>query len=208
MLWLLEELEIKYNVVLYTRNPKTQRAPPSLQSISATGKSPVLVTPEGRTITESSAIVAYLLRTYDTSSRFAASDYIRDELLTSFAGATLGPINAIELLFDLLAKNTPWPLVYITRQMRKAIQNFFTGPELKKSMAYLEKELGEEEWFNGKELGRSDIMLNFPLDTIAHRKWIDLEQYPKLDAWRQRIVERPAWKRGLERGNGYDLSKW
>jgi len=43
----------------------------------------------------------------------------------------------------------------------------------------------------------------------AQRRWIDFEKdYPRLAAWRQRIKERPAWKRGLEKGNGYDTSKW
>lgn len=127
----------------------------------------------------------------------------------SFAGATLGPLNAIELLFDLAAKNTPWPLVYVARRIRKGIQNFYTGPEFKKTMSYLVDQLGEEMWFNGKEPGRSDVMLSWPLDTMAHRKWVNLEKdYPRLAAWRARIQERPAWKRGLEKGNGYDLSSW
>lgn len=134
---------------------------------------------------------------------------MRDETLVSFAGATLGPLNAVELLFDLAAKNTPWPLVYISRRVRKGIQNFYTGPEFKKTMGYLVEQLGDEMWFNSKEPGRSDFLLSWPLDMMAHRKWVNIEkEYPTLAAWRMRIQERPAWKRGLEKGNGYDLSSW
>jgi glutathione S-transferase len=185
------------------------RAPPELMKIAPMGKSPILVVPGIGPIIESSAIITYLLRTYDTSKRFASSDWLRDETLVSFAGATLGPLSAIELLFDLAAKHTPWPLVYIPRKIRKSMQNFFTHPEFVKTMSYLEAQLGENMWFNGKELGRSDVMLSWPLDMIAHRKWVDLEKdYPLLAAWRLRIQERPAWKKGLERGNGYDLGSW
>jgi glutathione S-transferase len=39
------------------------------------------------------------------------------------------------------------------------------------------------------------------------RKWMDLEKdHPRIAAWRRRVWERPAWKRGLEKGNGYDLT--
>lgn len=74
-------------------------------------------------------------------------------------------------------------------------------------MSYLENELGEKDWFNGDRLGRCDVMLSWPLDTIAQRRWVDFQKdYPKLGAWRKRIEDREAWKRGLERGNGYDLN--
>jgi glutathione S-transferase len=121
----------------------------------------------------------------------------------------LGPTTAIELLFDLAAKHTPWPLSYITKGIRGQMQKNYTGPELKKAMVFLESELGDAEWFNGKEFGRSDVMLSWPFDTAAQRKWINFEKdYPKLAAWRQRIQDRPAWKRGIEKGNGYDTNKW
>lgn len=134
---------------------------------------------------------------------------MRDEQLTSFAGASLGPTSAIELLFDLAAKHTPFPFGFIVRGIRKKIQEFFTMPEFKKGLGWLETELGEEEWFNGKNLGRADVMLSWPLDTIVHRDWLDVKgEFPRIGAWRERILQRPAWKRAIEKGNGYDLSSW
>jgi glutathione S-transferase len=206
MIWLLEELSVEYNLVLYERD-KGHRAPPELLDVQQLGKSPVFVTADGRTIIERSAISAYILKTYDTAGKHAADDWIKDEILNSYAGASMGPLTTVELLFDLAARHTPWPLVYLARVFRKGIQKNFTTAEFKKSMTYLEGELGDNEWFNGKEFGRADIMLNFPLDYVYARNWVDLEKdYPKLAAWRRRVWERPAWKRGMEKGNGYDLS--
>jgi glutathione S-transferase len=206
MIWLLEELNVGYNLVLYKRNEK-HRAPPELLDVQQLGKSPVFVTAEGRAIIERSAIVAYIIKTYDSTGAHAPKDWIKDEILNSFAGASLGPLTSIELLFDLAAKHTPWPLVYIARAFRKGIQKNFTTAEFKKSMTFLEDELGDNEWFNGKEFGRADVMLNFPIDYIYMRKWMDLEKdYPRIAAWRRRVWDRPAWKRGLEKGNGYDLT--
>lgn len=206
MLWLLEELNVEYNVVLYTRD-KGHRAPPKLSKVHQLGKSPTFVTAEGRAIIERSAIVAYIIKTYDASGKHSPVDWIKDEELNSYAGASLGPTTAIELLFDIAEKHTPWPLVYIARAFRKGIQKTFTTAEFKKSLTFLESELGDNDWFNGKEFGRADIMFNFPLDYVYMRKWADLEKdYPKLAAWRKRVWDRPAWKRGLEKGNGYDLA--
>ena len=85
--------------------------------------------------------------------------------------------------------------------------NFTTG-EFKKSFTYLESELGDKDWFDGKEPGRSDIILSWPFDNIEQRKWFDFKKdYPRIAAWRERIRNREAWKRGLEKGNGYDLTK-
>ena len=175
--------------------------------MQALGKSPVLVTADGRAISESSAIVAYLLRTYDSAGAFAAEDWIRDEVLTSFAGSSLGAVIAIELLFDIAQRHTPWPFKFIARAVQGGIQQVFTREEFRKDLSWLESELGEKEWFNGVRLGRVDVMLSWPMDIIAQRGWIDLaKDYPRIGAWRKRIEEREACKKGLEKGNGYDLN--
>jgi glutathione S-transferase len=183
------------------------RAPKELTKVQRLGRSPILVTAEGRPIIESSAISAYLLKTFDTEGRFASEDWVRDEELTSFAGASMGMINTLELTLEIVVERTPWPFVYIMRAARRGFNKAFTGAEFKKNLEYLESELGDREWFNGASMSRSDVMLIWPVDTIATRKWIDLaKDYPKLDAWRKRIQSSPAWKRGLEKGNEYDLT--
>jgi len=210
ILWLLEELEIEYNLVFHARDTKTHRAKDDLKEVHPLGKAPQLVTFDGRVIVETSAIAAYLLKTYDPTGKFAAEDYISDETLTSFAGSTLGAILSIEMLFDMAAKHTPWPLVYIARALRRGIQNQFTKAEFEKDLLYLEEQLGEGEWFNGERIGRSDVMISWPLDLMSMRGYVDFEgQYPRLAAWRKRVQSRPAWRRAMEKGkHEYDLSTW
>jgi glutathione S-transferase len=70
----------------------------------------------------------------------------------------------------------------------------------------LEDQLGDEDWFNGKMLRRSDVIISWPFDNIAQRGRFDLKDYLKIAAWRERIERREAWKRGLERGNSYKLN--
>jgi glutathione S-transferase len=43
---------------------------------------------------------------------------------------------------------------------------------------------------------------------VKHRNYVDLEkEFSALDGWLKRVYERPAFKRSLEKGNGYDFSK-
>jgi glutathione S-transferase len=185
------------------------RAPPELAEVHQLGKSPVLVASNGRTITESMAIASYLLKTYDTTSKFATADWIRDETLCSFAGTSIGNLMSIELLFDLAVKHTPWPFRFIMKMIKDSFDNFFSNTEFKKDMTYLQEELGDSDFFNGKEIGRCDIILSWPMDMILMRGYVNLaKDYPKLHAWKKRIEERPAWKSGLEKGSTYDVGSW
>ena len=62
VLWLLEELELPYEIVKYERDPKTMLAPPELKKVHPLGKSPVITDGEV-TVAESGAIMEYLLET-------------------------------------------------------------------------------------------------------------------------------------------------
>ncbi|KAI6717288.1 hypothetical protein JHW43_000191 [Diplocarpon mali] len=207
ILWLLEELaveyQLEYSIIHYTRDPKYQRAPPELASIHQLGRSPTIITPDGRAIVESLTITKYLLQTYDVRRRFASEDWIRDETLCAFSSSSLFPLATQEMLFDIAVRNTPRPFSYIMKRIKQAHDSFYSDAEFQKDMVFLESELGAGQWFNGSELGMSDFVLSWPLDVIAVRGYVDLEkQYPRLDAWKRRKDERPAWKSALEKGNG------
>ena len=61
ILWLLEELQLDYEIQPYLRDEKTRLAPPELFAIHPLGKSPV-ITDGAKIIHESGAIVDYLVR--------------------------------------------------------------------------------------------------------------------------------------------------
>src|ERR1043166_10059877 len=63
VLWLLEELELPYEIVKYERDRKALLAPATLRAIHPLGKSPV-ITDGDATLAESGAIVEYLVDTY------------------------------------------------------------------------------------------------------------------------------------------------
>src|ERR1700687_5059287 len=63
ILWLLEELDVPYEMKRYQRDATTRLAPPELTAVHPLGKSPV-ITDGDVTIAESGAIVDYIIRTY------------------------------------------------------------------------------------------------------------------------------------------------
>ena len=60
VLWLLEELEVPYELIRYERDPQTMLAPAALRAIHPLGKSPV-ITEDGEALAETGAIVEHLL---------------------------------------------------------------------------------------------------------------------------------------------------
>lgn len=86
----------------------------------------------------------------------------------------------------------------------------FDGPETRSILKDLERELKEGPpggYFGGKHPSRADIMIEFPMTSIKQRKTVDLKaEFPLLDEWLERVYSRPAWKRCIEKGNGYDMT--
>ncbi|KAG0647276.1 gst3 [Hyphodiscus hymeniophilus] len=210
ILWLLEELGIEYNLVLHYRNPPNHpkapfRSPPSLIETGPYGKAPLLITGDKdgkRYIPESSAIATYLIRTFDTTDKFGLKngDWVRDEVITSLSQTNLNRGIGMLLMLDFGA----------IRNGQRPMGKRFDGPEQRAQLADLERELVEGPkggFFMGEHPGRADIMLEYPISSIKHRNWVDLpKEFPKLNEWLQRVYDRPAFKRSLEKGNGYDMS--
>jgi hypothetical protein len=70
MVWLMEELELEYEVVEYLRDAETMLAPPELKKIHPLGKSPV-IDDDGLIISVSGAITSYLLEKHDMGNKFS-----------------------------------------------------------------------------------------------------------------------------------------
>lgn len=211
ILWLIEELGIEYNLVNHFRKQDDNLAPPELRKLHPLGKSPLLETGDGTVVSESSAIATYLLLKYDTTGKFGTGEkdilkITKDEELISFAGTTMGNLSFPELLLEMISSKIPWPLKYIPKAMLGGLRKGLVTPWRTSQLKCLEGELADKTWFSGNENpGRADFVLSFPLDVFAHRKWVNFDEYPKLKAWRERVLEREAWKRGLTKGNGYNL---
>lgn len=186
-----------------------QRAPPELKKTHPLGKAPQLETGDGRVLVESLVIARYLIETYDKEGKFKGdggkNDWIRDEELCNCAAASIGPVMIMEVLMTAAAQATPFFVRPLVSVVHSALRKGFSLAELDMFFGYLDKQLGEQDYFMGSSPARPDFIISFPVDACIALGVLDIKKFPKLDQWYARCHARPAWKRGLEKGNGYDM---
>ncbi|AHL75891.1 glutathione S-transferase [Stutzerimonas stutzeri] len=202
VLWLLEELQLPYEIKRYARNPQTMLAPPELKNVHPLGKSPVITDGE-LTLAESAAILEYLVERYGdgqlTPPR-GSPEHLRFRYWMHYAEGSAMPPLLLKLIFDRIG-NGPMPFFIrpVARAIAKGANKAFIGPQLKLHLDYMESELGKSQWFAGGEFSVADIQMSFPLEAAQSRAGLDASR-PKLTAFLQRIRDRPAYQRAVERG--------
>jgi glutathione S-transferase len=207
ILWLLEELSLPYELRRYERDPKTMLAPASLRAVHPLGKSPVL-TDDGATLAESGAIVEYLVGRYG-GGRLAPPSGTPERLRYAYwlhyaEGSAMPPL-LMKLIFDRMPRG-PMPALMrpIVRGIARRVRGGFVDPQIALHLDYQEQELGRSLWFAGSEFTAADIQMSFPVEVAAARGGLDATR-PKLWAFLERIHERPAYQRALDKGGRYEL---
>ncbi len=204
VLWLLEELEVPYELVRYDRDPQTMLAPAALRKIHPLGKSPV-ITEDGEALAETGAIVEYILERHG-AGRFAPAAgtpaHRRMRYWLHYAEGSAMPPLLLKLVFAALPARAPGLMRPFVNAIAKAAQTGFVDPQLQLHFDYWEGELEKAEWFAGAEFTAADIMMSFPAEAAAERGAARVGR-PKLSAFLKRIHQRPAYQRALERGGPY-----
>jgi glutathione S-transferase len=208
VLWLLEELEVPYEIRLYKRDPRTLLAPPELLKVHPLGKSPV-ITDGKRVVAESGAIIEYLVERHGggrLAPKTGSDEHLRYRYWLHFAEGSAMPPLLLKLVFE---KVTTAPMPFFVRPIAKAIAAKVLGlmvePNLKRQFDFMEAELTRSAWFAGAEFSAADIQMSFPVEAATQRAGLDATR-PKLMAFLQRVRERPPYRRALERGGPYSLA--
>ncbi|MGJ7904512.1 glutathione S-transferase [Lysobacter sp. 1R34A] len=210
VLWLLEELELLYEIVHYQRDTKTMLAPPALRAIHPLGKSPV-VELDGQVLAESAAIIETLTERYDTGHRLSpppqplqGEERLRYRYWLHYAEGSAMPPLLLNLVFSKL-RRAPMPFFAkpIARGIADKAVSAFVGPQLALHLDYIESELGKHEWFASDRFTAADIQMSFPVEAAVARAR-DRER-PRMRAFVERIQARPAYRRALEQGGPYSL---
>jgi GST-like protein len=163
---------------------------PEFLAISPNNKIPAIVDsdgPEGRAISlfESGAILVYLAS--KTGRFLPKSDRKKFEVLQwlMFQMGGVGPMLGQAHHFRLYA---PEKLPY-------AIDRYTN--EAKRLYGVIDKRLSQSEWLGCDEYSIADIA-TFPWLRSWKNQGVDLDDYPHLKAWFERIEARPAVQRGVQ----------
>jgi len=205
ILWLLEELEVPYEVVKWQRDSDVF-APKELKEVHPLGLAPIIVD-DGTTIAESGAIIQHLLRKYGKQREtLSESAQINDIYFTHYAEGTLMPILFNKMICKMVPERAPLFLKPFLWCVFDAVSRRMVAPRLETNREYIETRLSKSkgEFFaGGSEPTAADFMMIFPLEL-----WVKLfpESFgPKCREYIDRIHERPAFKRSIEKGGEYHL---
>jgi len=187
-----------------------------MKEVFPLGKSPILtVDPvansdvtEKLTIAESRVVIKYIADNYSNGVWIpdTASDRMRDDYWTEFANSTLGSTVMLVMIFDIIPSQSPWLARPLMSVISKSAVVQISG-ELKRPYELMEAALSESTpWFAGKKLGMADFNMSWPMDLASQRGYFDGAKYPKIKAWLDRVHARPAYKRALQKGGGYNLA--
>ncbi|HEV7476207.1 MAG TPA: glutathione S-transferase [Burkholderiales bacterium] len=206
ILWLLEELGLEYEIKPYQRDKATMLAPPELRAVHPLGKSPV-VSDGDQTLAESGAIIEHLADRYGAGKlapAFGSVERVRYLYWLHFAEGSAQPPLLLKLLFDRIKSKSPLLVRPVARAIADKALSTFVLPNIERNLDFMESELRKAEWFAGNAFSAADIQMSFPLEAARMRGGLN-ESRPRLMAWLERIHERPAYNRAIERGGKYDL---
>ena len=193
VLWLLEELELPYEVKRYERDEKTRLAPPELAGVHPLGKSPVVID-AGLTLIESGAIIESIIRRHGGGRLQPSAEGAEREAYVQWLhyaeGSAMLPL-MLELYVSRLGK--------AGAPLEPRIES-----ELARHLGYVDQSLQGREWLVGNELTGADIQMSFVGEVAGSRGY--RERYPAMAAWVKRLQARPAYRRALERGGPYALA--
>ena len=193
ILWLLEELNLPYEIKRYQRDATTRLAPPELQKVHPLGKSPV-ITDGDRTIVESGAIIDYVIRRHgggrlQPSTESPAYDQYQQWMHYAEGSAML------PLMLNLYAMRLGDAAAPLMPRIESEIANH---------LSYIDGALNGRQFIVGDGLTGADIQMSFVGEVAG--AFGQRAKYANLDAWTKRLHDRPAYKRAIEKGGAYSLA--
>lgn len=199
IVWLFEELGLRYEIKRYKRDPKTMLAPSELRAVHPLGKAPI-VDDGGTVLIESGAIIEDMLSRHACGSDLRPADGTPEhrayKTFLHFAEGSMMPPLLLRLIFMTIGEKAPTVLRPVVRALLAPVETVFVAPNLARTFDFLEGELGKRAWFAGATFTAADIQMSFPIEMAHQRGGLDL-RWPKLMDFLARIHARPAYQRAL-----------
>jgi len=191
VLWALEELGLDYEIVFYYRNPGF--APPEMKKIHPLGKAPA-VEIDDAVMAESGAIVEFLVDRYGEG-----------RLSPDRASASYG--HYIEMMHypeGSFSMPVVFPLFIGAFGVQNEAFQGYAQQQIALQLDYVSGLLKGRNYLIDNRFTAADLQITFILQTARGLGF--LGDRPDLMAYVDRLEDRPAYKRAIERGGPFDLS--
>ncbi len=207
IVWLLEELEVDYELKLYKRDASTSLAPYELLDIHPLGKAPV-ITDGDQTIAESGAIIEYLVDRFDDGSLRPAAgtpEFLAYRYWLHYAEGTFMPLMIVALIMHRI-ETAPVPFFVkpIAKGFAEKVRENYLDANVTRNLDFMEQQLQQTTWFLGEELSAADVQMSFAVEAAAARS-ASAAKYPALAGFLERMRARPAYQRALEKGGPHSI---
>lgn len=191
--WLLEELDVPYELELYTRQPNL-RAPPEMKALHPMASAPMLEV-DGRIIPESAAICDFILRRYGDGRLTPAVD--SPDLAQYLYWQAFGVVSGMAPIMNKMQAKG--------HGLEGSTYEAFADVEMDRMLSYLESELDGRTYLLGDTFTAADIQVSFVPELARVLGFF--EGRPNTEAWLERLTQRPAYQRSLEKGVTYAFSR-
>jgi glutathione S-transferase len=187
IVWLCEELGLDYELKRYDRRADNRLAPDDYKALHPMGIAPV-ITDGHLVLGESGAICEYICARNDggaLSPRPDDPDFADHLFWFHWSNGTFMTILMMQLVLRGGGEGNP-AAVFVDDRSRRA-------------WAMVEERLSQAPFFGGRNLTTADIMMVYCLTTSRAFRGTSIDGYPNLKAYLQRIAERPAYRRAMEK---------
>lgn len=203
VIWLLEELNLNYEIINHKREPGTRAAEQSLRAVHPLAKAPVLCDKDV-VLAETAAIFAYLLEQYGNGKLEPSKDTaqrIQYIYWMHFAEGSLMPYLAMKLVFARMVERAPFFARPLIKFISRSVGVKYLNPNLRLEIDAIELHLSNFEWFAGSQFTAADILMGFMLEAIAGRM-TDGASHPNIMRFINAMHARSAYQKAAL------LGKW
>lgn len=191
VLWMLEEIGLDkigpLEVIEYQIGSKAMQEG-DLRKVSPAVRIPAIEL-DGLVMSESGAIIEYLAETYAPDLGRGVGHAERPDWLqwVHYSETMASLIEQLNLQMVFLRPPAKPSAIVVKLNVAR----------LRGTLAGMEARLGDKEWLLDGGFSAADIMMGFNL--FAAPFYVDMDQFPKLQAYRKRMEARPAYQRCVER---------
>ncbi|MBU3030703.1 glutathione S-transferase family protein [Paracoccus sp. XHP0099] len=192
VLWLLEELDLAYDLKTWSLTDGSLRSP-EFRALSPAGRIPALEI-DGRAIFESGAILQYLT---EREGRLAPrpDDAERADFL--------GWVHFAETQGNILQQLNIHHIFLRPESARSVPLMKLETKRLALTAQVLEDHLAGRDTLLASGFSAADCMLGFNIDALF--RFVPIADYPHLAGYRERMGARPAYRRALVRAGGDEI---